>query len=617
MKLIPGHLRLTSAVASAIVLGVLLQGCSQGLSSASYTHPVVTSSVTTGRVYGGQQPVAGSTLQLYAVGINGLRSAATPLIASTIVTRQDGSFTITGDWDCTSNTSAYGVNPLLYIVGSGGNPGLPDGTNNAALRLMAALGPCSTVNSSTSILINEVTTVGAVYALAPFMADVALVNAFNNANLLVNWNSGSAPGNLPANAAAPVAELNSLGDILATCVNSTGTDGLCATLFAAATPAGGTPPTDTVGVILNIASAPASKATDLFNTILPAAPFVPQLLAPPNDWTVSLNFTGGGLSAPAALALDAAGNVWVANASGNSVTELSPTGTQLTGSAGYTGSGNLLGAQGIAIDEAGNVWVADTLLSSVVELKLSNGVIQSASSFTGGGIDGPVGIAVDNQNNVWVANFAGSSVTELNSAGSAVGASPLTAGETLQAPWGVAVDSSGHAWVTDDQGSDVVEFGSDQSLLSGAGYTDSAVFAPQGIAIDSAGRAWAAYQGTNAVGSYLNGLNALVSNPLTGGGLSLPTAVAIDGAGTVWIANGPTAGSLTEVSGNQTAPSGLGALNAPSGIAIDASGSIWTANTGDNSLSEFIGAAVPTTLPLVSLHSGPAEESIASFGPLE
>ena len=622
MKQLCAQTRFTLALASSFSLCVFcLLGCSEGLTSRMSTPvPVLPTITLKGHVHGGQQPISGAVIQLYAAGITGLKSAATPLIVSTVTTDPSGSFSINGDWNCTSNTAAYGLNPLLYIVASGGNPGIPGVTNNAAIDMVAALGPCDTINSSTNISLDEMTTVAAAYALAPFMSDVGhvgasgsnatgLVDAFNNASLLVNWSTGVSPGNLlPATATAPVAELNSLGDILASCVDSSGSDGACSALFAAATPTGGTAPTEIVGVILNIASNPALPAATLYSLMESTPPFVPQLSSAPHDWTMAVNFAGGGLSAPVALAIDASSNVWVANAGGSGVTELSPTGTPITGSTGFNAGGALLGAQGIAVDQAGNVWVADTLLSSVAKLTVSNGVIQSSSSFTSGGISGPVGIAIDSQNDVWIANSAGGSVTELNHTGAVVGASPLSAGGTLQSPTGVAVDSAGNVWVTDKLASDVVEFSNSQSLLSGAGNTDSAIFAPQGIAIDAAGRAWVAYQGTNAVSYYANSLNAVTPSPYTGGGLSVPTAVAIDGAGGIWITNNQTAGSLTKLAVAQSTPlspaTGLGVLNAPAGIAIDAAGSVWTANAGDNTVSEFIGLTAPATVPLGS-NAGP------------
>jgi hypothetical protein len=606
--------------AALCVLALAMAGCGIGtVSGTSGTPGGASSAVLTGRVRGGNQPIAGAVVQLYAVGITGLKSRATPLISTTVTTDQYGNFNISGDWNCTSNTAVYGSNPLLYIVSYGGNPGLAGGTNNTAANMMAALGPCSGVNASTDIFLDEVTTLAAAYALAPFTADVAhvgaqganpvgLVNAFKTANLLVNSATGAAPGSsLPANATAPVSELNTLADILSGCVNSTGTDGTCSALFAAATPAGGATPTDIVGVVLNIAASPASMASALFSRMPSFPSFQPTLSSAPKDWTVALNFTGGGLASPAGVAVDAAGDVWVANAAGNGITELSSTGVLLTGTSGYTGSNNILGSQGLAIDRSGNVWVADTLLSSVVELTVTGGAIQSSTSFTAGGIHGPTSLAIDSQNNVWVTNFAGHSVTELNSSGAALGASPLTAGATLQAPFGVAIDSAGDVWVSDNQAAVVAEFANNQSLLSGTGYTDGTMLAPEGVALDASTRAWIADDGSNAA-SYFVATTGTMPAPFTGGGLSMPAAVAVDGSGTVWIVNSQTAGSVTKIAYGLPAPlspaAGLAILNTPSGIAVDASGSVWTANAGDNSVSEIVGVAAPTVQPLAAI-AGP------------
>ena len=91
---------------------------------------------------------------------------------------------------------------------------------------MAALGPCNNLTSSTYIVINELTTVASVYALAPFMSgyqnvgaantDAAgIANAFQTVNSLVNTATGSAPGpGLPTDGIAPTAEIFALADIL-------------------------------------------------------------------------------------------------------------------------------------------------------------------------------------------------------------------------------------------------------------------------------------------------------------------------------------------------------------------------------------------------------------------
>jgi sugar lactone lactonase YvrE len=611
---------------AAVALGTLaaVNGCGMGTVTGTQSTTVVSAKrVVNGKVHGGQQPISGAVIQLYAVGIAGLKSAATPLVAMTVTTAADGSFSITGDWDCTSNTATYGVNPLLYITATGGNPGMPGPVNNSSVVMMAALGACSGVNASTFISLDEMTTVAAAYALAPFMSDalhvgavgvnpVGLVNAFATAALLVDTTTGMAPGRaLPSNATAPVSELNTLADALAPCVNSDGVDGTCASLFAVATAtAGGPQPTDIMVAALNIVANPTGNGDPeaLLQLVTPKPPFQPTLSIAPNDWTVALNFTGGGLKAPAALALDASGDVWVANAGGNSVTELSSTGTLLTGASGYAGSNNLYGAQGIAVDRVGNVWVADTLLSSVVELTVSGGVVQSNASYTNGGISGPIGLAIDSQNDVWVSNFAGASVTELSSNGTAIGSGALTAGGTLQAPMGIAIDAAGNVWVSDNAAWDVVEFSNNQVLRSAGGYTDGAMTAPEGLALDESGRVWIADNGNNATSLFGTTGSSLVATPFSGGGLAMPAAVAVDGAGTVWVANSQTAGSVSELLYGESAPisppSGLAVLNAPSAIVVDASGNVWTANSGDDSVSEIVGLGTPAMMPLAA-HAGP------------
>ena len=234
---------------TAAALMAVLSGCGTGLSGGGGTAPIgsVTTHIT-GNVHGGQQPVSGATIQLYAVGNTSDKSAATALISSTVLTGTAGDFNISGLWNC-NNTVVYGSDPLLYLVATGGNPGLSAGTTNPALALMAALGPCSGITPSTFISVNEVTTVASVYALAPFMADyahvgaanqAALKNAFSTVQSLIDSSSGFAPGpGLVSGATAPVATLYTLADAMATCVNSDGT-GKCDTFFAATKSAGGT-----------------------------------------------------------------------------------------------------------------------------------------------------------------------------------------------------------------------------------------------------------------------------------------------------------------------------------------------------------------------------------------
>jgi hypothetical protein len=184
--------------------------------------------VKQGSVRGGQQAVTGATIQLYAVGTAGDGSASTPLLTQAVTTDASGEFSITGDYTYPTPTS------LVYLVATGDNPGLTPGTNNAALAMMSVLGTCGSLTPSTYITVNELTTVAAVWALAPFMNSyssvgsgagdaAALASVFTLASYYVNVAMGTIPGmNVPAGTTVPVAQINTLANILSSCINSPG-----------------------------------------------------------------------------------------------------------------------------------------------------------------------------------------------------------------------------------------------------------------------------------------------------------------------------------------------------------------------------------------------------------
>jgi hypothetical protein len=141
-----------------LVFGVILAaifaviaGC--GYSGSATAAPAV---ALQGSVHGGRQPVSGSSIQMYAAGSSGNGSAAAPLLSQEIKTDSSGNFAIPAGYFCPSASSQ------VFVVARGGNPGLASGVNNAALTLMAMLGPCSDLASVGSFSINEVTTVGSV-----------------------------------------------------------------------------------------------------------------------------------------------------------------------------------------------------------------------------------------------------------------------------------------------------------------------------------------------------------------------------------------------------------------------------------------------------------------------
>jgi hypothetical protein len=138
----------------------------------------------------------------------------------------------------------------------------------------------------------------------------------------------------------------------------------------------GAPPTDTATAAINIAHNPGANVASLYGLQPTAPPFSPALTAEPNDFTLGIQFTGGGIYEPTGIAIDASGDAWISNQAGfngvsdvfGSVTKLSSAGVFLSGAEGYTGNG-IRSPEGIAIDISGNAWV--TTIGYVVELSNS------------------------------------------------------------------------------------------------------------------------------------------------------------------------------------------------------------------------------------------------------
>jgi streptogramin lyase len=396
---------------------------------------------------GGQQPVAGVTLQLYQAGTTGYGSAATPL-GPTVQTTSAGNFNLPS-YTCVAGSQ-------VYLAGAGGQPiaatmSSPAVTNNN-LALMVGLGTCGGTDLNNFINVNELTTVASVWALAPFMTGIAnigssstnatgLANAFAAINELVNTANGTTPGPaLPTGATMPTTEINTLGDILEQCINSGGGvegDGsACGNLFKYAPNAAGTVyPADTITAVMNIAQAPGRNVANL-NKLRSANPvFQPALdvNSPPNDWTIAITYGGIGLNAPTSIATDAAGAVWVTDQGNSSVTKLNPAGAVVPGFSGTIGG--ISSPSAIAIDASGNAWVANAGNSTLTEL---NSAGTSGIGYSGNGLSTPASIAIDGAGNIWVANTGANPVSAFSSSGGALTGSPYS-GAGNSAPVSVAV----------------------------------------------------------------------------------------------------------------------------------------------------------------------------------
>jgi hypothetical protein len=531
----------------------------------------------------------------------------------------------------------------VYLVATQGNPGLGSGGNNPALAMMAPLGACGNLTPTQFIWINEVTTVAAAWALAPFTQDIShigasgtnsrgLANAFLNAQLIANTATGTT-ATLSSNLTTEPGKIYSLADAVASCINSDGTSG-CTPLFTAATPSGGSAPTNTWDAVVNIVKNPANNVAGVFSAIGPQPPFASTLTKAPNDWTLSLTVTGGGINTPESLAVDSQGDVWVTDHSGI-VSAFSPQGTPLSAS-GF-GSANAVEAFGLTIDANDNVWV------TLAEYATHNGTkgsieklsgVSSGSSlgtptiFTDNSLNYPYAIAADPNGTLFIANYA---VT--GSATNLVAFQPTTntftaisTGPGLGFPVALAPDTAHGVWITGGDVASLVHVDAGGNVV----FSTDCCGATDGVAVDSAGMVWLAdthNTTSDGSGSSSGAVTVLASNGtitqdfLTAGGITVPSHIAIDAAQNVWVSNlhttvtGATesftelAGSNSSSPGSAISPStgyGLDAgLLLPYALSVDPSGNLWVSNTGGNSLVMFFGIAAPTKTPMPATPQAP------------
>jgi streptogramin lyase len=604
--------------------------------------PTATPTTIMGMLQGGLSPVSGAAVTLYAAGS---AYGANATVLATATSDSSGDFTLT--------YGIPGTPEALYVVALGGSvvadnkvapankpksQAIPAAANSA-IGLMGLVGLSNAV--PTSFTVNELTTVAAEWALAQFTDATGQIigapssNAIGFGNALAQslanladittgepaifWsNNGvteaSCTGDTPPVNCDGLERMNTIANILASCVQSSSSSSApCTTLFA------NTAGTTTLQAAHVMATNPVANVATLFTLQSESPPFAPNLGTAPDGWEIALNLDPGStLDGSNFLAIDAAGNVWVPNFDGNSVTELSPIGTLVgnfaPAAADFNESDNL------AIDAVGNVWVGNFSSSSSSVSELLAGCSTSSCTglnFTPAGANfaSPQGVAIDTSGNVWVVNPGNNSVTKLTSGGALVG-NFTPQGSNFDLPQFLAIDTAGNVWVTNIIGDSVTELTSSGGLGGNFAPAGAAFDDPGGIAIDTAGNFWIPNEVGNTVSELLAGCSTAACTGLNfspaGANLNESISIAIDSANHVWATNagGNSVTELTSSGGlaGNFAPAGAG-FNAPDGLGIDASGNVWMANAGDggNSVSELIGAARPVLTPKVAcLKKAPA-----------
>ncbi len=601
------------------LLPLLLLGTGCGTTPSQQASPNPALSSLEGSARGGRQPIAGAHVYLFAANTSAYGAPSIPLLNPTypgVATDSIGPYTTTASDGSFSLSNAYACTPgqQVYAFLTGGNPGLPQGSVNPSLGLLAVLGLCPNTGTLAGAVpflsINEVSTIVAAYALAGFMTDPThvssgpsaasqrgLANAFAAINNLINIDTGTARDqNLAGNGVVPQAEINTLADILVPCVNSDGAGAGCSTLFASVRKSGDTSTiADTAIAAIKLARNPALNVDTLFGLVPSASPFQPTLSTKPNDWTIGITYFAQNMAGPYFPAFDSQGNLWVPSYTTNTLIEFDPLGTPLSGSGGF-GGGGLNQPYAVAVNSVDNVWAVNfgPIGASGVSRFRNDGTPITSPAYTcSSACFFP---AFDTQGNLWISGST--QTTVLASDGTRIGSFGTNAYDS-----GLVVDSTGSAWTLGHSGAVYHLTRPSSSTTFTQAVTASSGNELTPMAADSASNIWFVSNRNNAIGK-LSSSGTLLSPAAgyTGGGLKGPAGIAVDGGGNIWVANrdGNSISAFTNDGTAITPSTGYTAANVsgPRGLAIDLSGNVWITNFTSNSVTEFVGLASPVSTPI-------------------
>ncbi|MGZ3765681.1 MAG: NHL repeat-containing protein [Mucilaginibacter sp.] len=317
---------------------------------------------------------------------------------------------------------------------------------------------------------------------------------------------------------------------------------------------------------------------------------------------------------PFGIAVDAAGNAYVTDEGNSVIRKIDPALNVTT----FAGTPNVIGSAngvdtvasfnkpfGIAVDASGNVYVADAGNNQVRAITPAGLVSTFAGTGAAGTVNGldtatfnsPLSVTVDGSGNVYVADYGNDLIRKISPAGvvstlAGTGAAGADNGAgtkaTFNLPEGVAVDGSGNVYVADNGNNLIRKITPDGtvSTLAGSGSAGSAngtgvaasFNSPFGIAVDASGNVYVADAGNNQIRK-------------------------ISPAGVVTT----FAGSGIKGAGNATGAAA--SFNTPSGVAVDAAGNVYVADENNNMIRKITAAGVVTTLATVR-HSNAVKSDI-------
>ena len=339
--------------------------------------------------------------------------------------------------------------------------------------------------------------------------------------------------------------------------------------------------------------------------------------------TVNQLATSVKLNKPSEVAIDTAGNVYIADNFNHLIEKIDTAGNikVIAGNSFTTGvipdtsgtqnatSVSLNGPFGVALDSSGNVYIADANNQLVEKIDTAGNIkVIAGNSFTTGvipdtsgtqiatsvSLNFPVNVTLDTVGNVYIADNSNHLIEKIDTTGKikiiagnsfTTGVKPDTSGAqiatsvSLNFPWGIASDSTGNVYITDRNNNliEKIDTAGKIKVIAGNSFTT-------GVKPDTSGTQIA-----------------------TSVSLNFPYGVAVDNSGNVYISDKgnfltekiDTTGKIKVIAGNSfttgVIPSTVAqiatsvSLNVPWGIAVDSSGNVFIADRNNNLIEKITG----------------------------
>jgi sugar lactone lactonase YvrE len=277
----------------------------------------------------------------------------------------------------------------------------------------------------------------------------------------------------------------------------------------------------------------------------------------------------------------------------------------------FPGTVTSLGSQlsapaGVAVDGFGNVYIADTGNNRIVALPWTGSGYDAQITLLQSGLITPMGLAVDAAGNLYIASSGNDKIVKLPRSVSGFG-QPIKVGTSFSGPAGVTIDSKGYLYVADTLDARV-----DQFTWIGAAYSTELEVgsnhkAPTGIAVDGGGNVYYTDPYQNQISEVICCATRYASQlDMNSVQTSFPSAIAVDGNSNLYVLDTnnnrvlllPWSGTAY---GKQiTIASGF---NSPSGIAMSANGHLFVADTGNNQVVE-IDLSTPAQMSFANAYLG-------------